>query len=571
VTIDRFVVYIDTFVVGFSREGVVVGFIAVNDLSYCHPGGDFLFLDVAFRISEGDHVAFIGDNGVGKTTLFKILAGQLLPETGAVNSNGRILYMPQDVGLVGPEQTVREMLLDVAEPALREAGLRCIYGEREFERGNYEAGCELAEAIALWSDLGGYQLEGLWDASVRRIIRQPMSEVESRLTTTLSAGERKQLVLDFLLNSDADILLLDEPDNYLDIPAKHWLEQQVQQSTKTILLISHDREVLTNAVGKIVTLEGNGCWIYGGSYADYPDAREHRQELLAADLKRWQEEERRLFHFYKIMKERAKYNDANASKADAAETRWRRFVAIGPPTPPVPSQRVKIRFRGAESARRVVQIRSLGIDGLIQPFSTEVRFGERLGLIGPNGSGKTTILRLLAGEPLRHTGEIVIGNRVSAGLFSQVNNRSDFTARSILDITAERVGSEQNTMSALARYGLQAAARRPFETLSGGQKARLEILCLEAEGYNLLLLDEPTDNLDLVSLEALEGALDGFEGTVITVSHDRHFLKRLDRYLMVLHDGSILELLDEHTALAALYAPDKVVYLKQAKVLTLSE
>src|SRR5437016_2671267 len=121
------------------REGVVMGYIAANDLSYCHPGGDFLFLDVAFRISDGDHVAFIGDNGVGKTTLFKILAGRLLPETGTVNSNGRILYMPQDVGFVGPEQSVREMLLDVAEPALRDAGLRCIYAERELERGNYDA------------------------------------------------------------------------------------------------------------------------------------------------------------------------------------------------------------------------------------------------------------------------------------------------------------------------------------------------------------------------------------------------------------------------------------------------
>ncbi len=546
-----------------------MGFLAANDISYCHPGGDFLFLDITFLIAHGDHCAFIGNNGVGKTTLFKILAGRLTPETGSVSTNGHLLYMPQDVGFAGPEQTIREMLLDVASPALREAGLRCLYAERELESGNDEAGTELGEAISLWSDLGGYQLEGMWDASVRRIIRQPLADVESRVTTTLSGGERKQLALDVLLHSDADILLLDEPDNYLDIPAKHWLEEQIRQSAKTIVLISHDREVLTNAVTKIVTLEGNGCWAYGGSYAGYLEAREHRQEILAADEKRWQEEERRLFHFYKIMKERAKISASNATKADAAEKRWKRFVAVGPPAPPVAAQRVTMRFRGAESARRVVQITGLGIDNVIQPFSTDVRYGERIGLIGPNGSGKTTLLRLLAGESLRHTGDIVMGNRVSAGMFSQVNNRSDFTARTVLDIAAERVGTEQDSMAALARYTLQGAARRSFETLSGGQKARLEILCLETEGHNLLLLDEPTDNLDLDSSEALERALEGFQGTVIAVSHDRHFLKRLDRYLMVLHDGRILEMLDQDTALAALYAPTKAEALKQAKLITL--
>ncbi len=547
-----------------------MSFIAANDLSYCHPEGDFLFADVTFRISDGEHVAFVGDNGVGKTTLFTILAGRLLPETGAINANGHILYMPQDIGFAGPEQSVREMLLDVAAPALRKAGLRCIHAERELERGNYDAGSELGDAITLWGDLGGYHLEGLWDASIRRIIRQPMSEVESRSTATLSGGERKQLVLDFLLHADADTLLLDEPDNYLDIAAKHWLEHQIRKSTKTILLISHDRELLTHAVGKIVTLEGNGCWTHGGSYAGYPEAREHRQELLAADAKRWQDEERRLFHFYKIMKERAKISASNASKADAAERRWKKFVAVGPPPPPVPSQRVKIRLHGAESARRVVWIRSIGIDGILQPFSAEVSFGERVGLIGPNGSGKTTLLRLLAGESLRHTGEIVLGNRVSA-LFSQVNNRSDFQGKLVLDIATQRVGPEQKSMAALARYGLQEAAKRSFETLSGGQKARLEILCLEAEGHNLLLLDEPTDNLDLVSSEALENALESFQGTVIAVSHDRHFLRRIDRYLLMLHDGRILEMLDQPAALAALYAPHKSEHLTQAKVLTLSE
>jgi ATPase subunit of ABC transporter with duplicated ATPase domains len=545
-----------------------MGFVGVSELSYCHPGGDFLFIDVEFRVSDGEHIAFIGDNGVGKTTLFRILSGELAPETGAITCDGRILYMPQDVGFGSPDQTVREMLLDATPPALRMAGLRYLQAERAIEIGEPDAGSQLGEAIGEWSDLGGYQLEATWDASIQRIVGVSLSDVENRPATSLSGGERKQLLVDVVLSADADIVLLDEPDNYLDIPAKYWLEKQIRASKKTVLLISHDRDVLTNAVGKIVTLESNGCWTHHASYGDYRAAREQRQTRLAGNLQRWTEEERRLFRFYKIMKERAKLNSKNASKANAAETRWRKFVEAGPPAPPATSQQIKVRLRGGESARRVLKLHEIGIEMLVQPFSTEVRFGERVALVGPNGSGKTTLLRLLAGESLSYAGEIVWGNRVSPGLFTQVNSRSDFRSRVVLDITTERVGSEYDSMSALARYGLQGAARRSFESLSGGQKARLEILCLEAEGHNLLLLDEPTDNLDIDSAEALEAALNGFTGTVISVSHDRHFLRQLDRFLLLANDGRVFEIQDLETVLAALQHPDRIDAIRNVKLLT---
>jgi ATPase subunit of ABC transporter with duplicated ATPase domains len=216
-----------------------------------------------------------------------------------------------------------------------------------------------------------------------------------------------------------------------------------------------------------------------------------------------------------------------------------------------------------------VRLRDVAIDGLVRPFEDEIHFGERVGLIGPNGSGKTHLIRLLAGEAIPHDGELRLGNRVSAGLFTQLNARDDLDGRVVLDVVRERLrGALEPSMRALARYRLQEAANRSTDTLSGGQKARLEILCLELEGHNLLLLDEPTDNLDIDSSEALEAALDTFVGTVVAVSHDRAFLRRLDRFLLLAHDGAVYALPDTESALEALAAPEHVAGARLAKRLT---
>jgi ATPase subunit of ABC transporter with duplicated ATPase domains len=442
--------------------------------------------------------------------------------------------------------------------------------ERELAAGADPAGAgmHLGEAIGDWSELGGYELEGQWDAACRRIVRAGLDEVGPRLTTELSGGERKRLVLEVLFSSDASVLLLDEPDNFLDVPAKLDLERRIAASKKTVVLISHDRDVLAAATNAILTLEANGTWTHGGSYRTYPEAREKRQRLLGDRLEQWKREERRLFRFYKIMKQRAAQSDVNAKRADAAETRWRRFVEIGPPPAPVRDQQIQVRIPGGDSARIVVRLRDVAIDGMVRPFEEEIHFGERVGLIGPNGSGKTHLIRLLAGEPVQHAGELRIGNRVSPGLFTQLNSRADLDGRIVLDVVQERLGALEPSMRALARYRIQEAANRSTDTLSGGQKARLEILCLELEGHNLLLLDEPTDNLDIDSSEALEAALESFVGTVVAVSHDRAFLRRLDRFLLLAHDGGVYALPDTESALEALAAPDDVAGARLAKPLS---
>ena len=524
------------------------------NLAYAHPGGDLLFSDVGFSIAPGRHVGLVGANGVGKSTLLRILAGELAADEGDISVGGRVALMAQDVGVSDDARTVRELLLSLAPRPLRVAGERMLAAERALAGGDDAAGVALGTAIGEWSDLGGYSLEGEWDGACRRIVRVGLDEVADRPAVTLSGGERKRLVLDLLFASDSDVLLLDEPDNFLDVPAKRALEAQIRASRKTVLVISHDREVLSGAVDAILTLEGSGAWLHGGSYATYPEAREERQRRMGDAVKRWKEEEKRLRELVRTFKERARYAPEWAKKADAMESRWRRFVDAGPPPAPVVDQHIKVRMRGGDSARRALDVRRVAIDGLVRPFSDEVHFGERVGIVGPNGGGKTHVMRVLAGERAPDAGELVVGPRVSIGFFTQLNARAEFAGRGVLEVVQERTGSFERAMGALARYGLADAARRGTDTLSGGQKARLEILCLELEGHNLLLLDEPTDNLDIDSSEALERALDGFEGTVVAVSHDRAFLRRMDRFLMVLHDGSVVALPDYDRALDAIVA-----------------
>jgi ATPase subunit of ABC transporter with duplicated ATPase domains len=518
--------------------------IIATDLEYGYPGADSLFFDVSFKVDTGQHAALIGDNAVGKSTLLRVIAGHLQADEGTVAVDGSVLHMPQTIGQRDDPTTVREFLASLAAPRVRAAHTALADAEAANTSTPTEAtGMRLAAAVGEWTDVHGFELEAVWDAACAAALRQPLARAGERPVTELSGGERKRLALEVLLGSDAEVLLLDEPDNFLDIPAKRWLERRIRQSQKTILVISHDRELLSHAVDRLVTIEGSGAWTHHGSFADYHEARDARNERLGDALQRWQQEERRLYRHYKVMKQRAALNDSNAARADAAETRWRRFVDIGPPPPPPPQRSVSIRLAGADSGRRVLRCADLELTGLTDPFSLDVYFQERVAVLGPNGSGKSHFLRLLGGEDIDHEGSFAHGARVEAGVFIQTADRSQFVGRTPLQVLGPAAGNEEAAMRYLARYGLQQAARRPFETLSGGQQARLQVLALELEGANLLLLDEPTDNLDLVSAEALQDALEEFTGTVVAVTHDRWFMRTFDRFVVFDLDGTVVEAL----------------------------
>jgi ATPase subunit of ABC transporter with duplicated ATPase domains len=351
-------------------------------------------------------------------------------------------------------------------------------------------------------------------------------------------------VLELLLRSDYDLLLLDEPDNFLDVPSKEWLAEQINASDKTILYVSHDRELLAETSKKVVTLEAHGAWTHGESFATWHEAQLARQERLADEHRRWEAERKRLRDHMRIMKQRAATNDTNAGRARAAETKLRHFEEKGPPPEQVRDQRISMRLGGARTGKEVVVVQGLELTDLTFPFDLTVYYGDRVGVLGRNGTGKSHFLRLLAGEPIDHDGSWKLGARVVPGWFSQTHEQPEFVGRTLRDILGDEGMGRDQALPALHRYELSGAADQTWDTLSGGQQARFQILLLEVGGTTLLLLDEPTDNLDVASAEALEAGLATYGGTVMAVTHDRWFLRAFERFIVFQDDGEVVEVND---------------------------
>jgi ATPase subunit of ABC transporter with duplicated ATPase domains len=527
-----------------------MGFIELADLSYKLPGGRFLFEDVTFKVHAGRHAALVGGNGVGKTTLLRILAREEPPARGAVRIDGRVLFMPQMIGSISDTTTVRDLLLGLAPERVQRSAADLQSSERAVGLPHGRAAdLRYAEALTAWGDAGGYDAEVLWDVCTTAAIGQPMDVAGSRPVSELSGGEQKRLALEALLRSDADVLLLDEPDNFLDIAWKRWLEGAINATDKTILYVSHDRQLLAETSHSVITLEGHGAWTHPHSFASYHEARQGRLARLDGEHRRWRDERERLAGIMKEYKRRAATSDKFASRAKAAESRLRRYDAEKAPPELPQDQNIRIRLEGGRTGRRALAVRELAVPGVFEPFECEIWFGERVGIVGPNGTGKSHFLRLLAGERIDHRGEFVLGSRVDVGYFAQTHDHRELLGRRVTDVLTSHGLDRERAMRTLRRYELSSAWNQSYETLSGGQQARLQILFLELEGSTMLLLDEPTDNLDLASAEALEDALETFEGTVLSVTHDRWFMRNFDRFLVFRQDGSVGQALEPELAL----------------------
>jgi ATPase subunit of ABC transporter with duplicated ATPase domains len=549
-----------------------VGHVDVAGVRYELPDGRVLLDDVSFRVGDGAKVALVGANGAGKTTLLRIVTGDLVPHAGAVTRSGGLGVMRQFVGHGGADETVADLLLSVAPPRVQEAA-RAV---EECELALMEAEDEptqmrYAEALAEYADAGGYDLEVTWDTCTVASMGMPYDRAKHRSLSTLSGGEQKRLVLEYLLRGPDEVLLLDEPDNYLDVPGKIWLEQRIRESPKTILFISHDRELLANTATRIVTVElgaaGNLVWTHPGGFASYHEAREDRFLRFEEQRRRWDEEHAKIKALVLRLKIKSEYNDGMSSQYRAAQTRLRKFEEAGPPTEQPREQQVSMRLKGGRTGKRAVVCTDLELTGLMRPFDLEVWYGERVAVLGSNGSGKSHFLRLLAaggsdpdvehrpvGEPpapVPHTGKAKLGARVRPGWFVQTHDHPELRGRTLLDVLHRGDGQppgqgragmgREQAARVLDRYELAHAGEQTFESLSGGQQARFQILLLELSGATLLLLDEPTDNLDVQSAEALESGLAAFDGTVLAVTHDRWFARGFDRFLVYGADGEVYE------------------------------
>jgi ATPase subunit of ABC transporter with duplicated ATPase domains len=543
-----------------------MGHVDVAGVRYQLPDGRVVLDDVSFRVGDGAKVALVGANGAGKTTLLRIVTGEIAPHAGVVTRSGGLGVMRQMVGR--GSTTVRELLLSVSPARVQAAAAEIDRLELALmEVDDEPTQLAYATALAEYADAGGYDVEVVWDVCCTAALGIGFEKAKYRDLATLSGGEQKRLVLEYLLAGPDEVLLLDEPDNFLDVPGKVWLEERIRESPKTVLFVSHDRELLANTATRIVTVElgagGNTVWTHPGGFASYHQARRDRFARFEELTRRWDEQHAKLRAQMLMYKNKAAYNSDMASRYRAAQTRLRKFEEAGPPTQQPREQQVTMRLRGGRTGKRAVVCEGLELTGLMRPFDLEVWYGERVAVLGSNGSGKSHFLRLLAAggsdpdvehrpvsdiavEPVRHTGRAKLGARVRPGWFVQTHAHPELVGRTLLEILhrgdEHRDGMPREPASrALDRYELAHAAEQAFESLSGGQQARFQILLLELSGATLLLLDEPTDNLDVESAEALEEGLASFEGTVIAVTHDRWFAREFDRFLVYGADGSVYE------------------------------
>jgi len=463
------------------EEWTLVGHVDVNTVTFSLPDGRPLLHDVSLRVGEGAKVALIGPNGTGKTTLTRIIAGDLVAHEGAVTRTGGLGTMRQFVGKVRDDSTVRDLLLSVAPQKIRSAAAEVERTELVMvEHESEQSQMDYAQALVDWGDAGGYEYETLWDVCSTSAVGLAFEKAQWRRVTTLSGGEQKRLVLEALLRGPEEVLLLDEPDNYLDVPAKRWLEEQLIASPKTVLFVSHDRELLGRVATRIATLEpgaaGSMLWVHPGRFETYHQARVDRFARLEELRKRWDEEHAKLKALVVMYRQKAAYNSDTAARLQAAETRLRRFVDAGPPEAVPVQQNVTMRLRGGRTAKRAVISSGLELSGLMEPFDLEIWYGERVAVLGSNGSGKSHFLRLLAAggsDPdlehrpvgdivpatVAHTGSVRLGSRVRPGWFAQTHEHPSLLGRTLLEVLhrgdEHRAGKpREEAARALDRYEL---------------------------------------------------------------------------------------------------------------------
>ncbi|GAA1069447.1 ABC-F family ATP-binding cassette domain-containing protein [Kitasatospora arboriphila] len=537
-----------------------MGHVEISHLEYYLPDGRVLFDDASFRVGEGTAVALVGANGAGKTTLLRMIAGDVQPHGGTVTVTGGLGVMRQFVGTTGREDhretpgalpadaSVRDLLVSVAPERIATAARAVDAAELAMlAQDDEKTQMRYAQALADWADADGYDYETVWDVCTAAALGMPFDRAQFRGLNTLSGGEQKRLVLEALLRGPEEVLLLDEPDNYLDVPGKRWLEEAIKATNKTVLFISHDRELLSRTAEKIISVEtgaaGSSVWVHGGGFDSFHDARRARFERFEELRRRWDEEHAKLKKLVVTLRQAAAVSHEMASRYAAAQTRLKKFEDAGPPEAPPREQSITMRLKGGRTGVRAFTVKGLELSGLMKPFDLEVFYGERVAVLGSNGSGKSHFLRLLAGDgTVKHEGDWKLGARVVPGHFRQTHAHPELFGRTIRTVLEEEHALGRGAaMAALRRYELDRQEEQKFESLSGGQQARLMILKLELSGVTALLLDEPTDNLDLESAEALQQGLEAFDGTVLCVTHDRWFARSFDRYLVFGSDGRVYE------------------------------
>jgi ATP-binding cassette subfamily F protein 3 len=502
-------------------------------------GATTLFRDITFTVSAGERWGIVGRNGTGKTTLFRLLTGSLEPTRGTVTRQSglsiSLLGQHRDYGeaitvweaAAGPFADLLALERSLAEQADAlatthdEASLER-YG-RDLERFEREGGYTIAPRVdAVLQGLG-------FDAAVART--RPLEQ--------LSGGERGRVGLARQLVAPSDVLLLDEPTNHLDLETTRWLEQYLQETERTVILVSHDRAFLAAVVDHVLHFEGDTATAYSGSYESFVQQRQERRLTQQRAFDKQQ----------KVIAAQADYIARNIAGQNSKQAKGRRKLLERLPRLGAPvgadgtmALRLEASERGGDQVAVAERLRiAVGDRVLIDKFDGRIMRGDRLGIIGPNGAGKSTLLRTLVGARAPDGGELRVGNSIRVAYYDQQLGQVPLDETLYDVIHNLRPQWERRLVQGhLGRFGFSGdEVQRRAATLSGGERARVALAMLMLTRANLLVLDEPTNHLDVETIEVLEDAIEGYEGTVILVSHDRAMLRALANRVWVLHDRHI--------------------------------
>ena len=526
----------------------------VNGVTVNFAGRE-LYRGLSWDIGDRDRVGLVGPNGAGKSTLFKLLLGDIEPDKGHITRHKgiRLGYLPQDIELP-PEKTLIEMAM-IKPPELVEVETQLeametqlaepeVYGD---ERRLADVLAQHEAQLTLYQNMNGHRHA----SRVRELLAMLgfHQENDDLPATALSGGQKKMLGLVQLAVAAPDILLLDEPDNHLDMAGKRHLERFILNYRSSVVIISHDRYLLDEVATQTVELDDGKITVYHGNYSYYLNERELRRLRQQQQYVTQQKEIARLEAMIERFERWAKQVLSRKHMLAARQRRrmLEKMEARGEIIEKVTdAKRMDFKVPGWRGSKKVLELEDVSMAFGDEPLFFDVnlllRHGERVGLIGPNGAGKTVLFKLILGEHKPTAGKIYVGPSIRIGRYSQEHQTlAGWLDKTPLDLIRNlQNSSESNAVTFLLRMAFHyEQVRQPIAALSGGERSRLQLALVMLRQPNLLLLDEPTNNLDIPSVEVLEDALDEFVGTALMISHDRYFLDQTVDRVVELRNGQL--------------------------------
>lgn len=531
--------------------------LSVNDISLEY-GTDVILDKINFSINEGDRLGIVGVNGAGKSTLLKIICGlQSATDGNIFIGKGKSVAMLEQNAMLFSDSTVFEEMLHAFPEQLR-LEKRLAELEHEVAAGHDKVIAEFTSLTERFRDIGGYEFRGRIRSMLARFgFPENMHDIS---VGSLSGGERTRLSLVRLLLVEPDILILDEPTNHLDTDTLEWLENHLRSYPKTLVIVSHDRYFLDVVANKMLEIEHKRAKLYNGNYSAFAEKKAAERKALEH---KYAEQQKEIARQEAYIEQQRRWNrERNIVAAESREKALARMEKIDAPKAAPKNIRLSFGYSG-ESGNDVIMAEGLAASYEEKQIFSNVSFlvkkNDRILIIGPNGCGKSTLLKILGGKKAQDAGEFYLGSAVEPAYYDQeIQNLTETNT-----VLEEIMNSREDLTYTIARNALASFLffaedmEKTVSVLSGGERARLALCKIILNKVNLLILDEPTNHLDIGSREALEEALLAFDGTIIAVSHDRYFIKKLATRIFDMSNGILYDWHDGYDSYLAYKARQK--------------